>query len=375
METTPATRPNDQRTQPPARCPGSSSEQTALRSCGTAADGFLRHRFMPLYEEAEGLPQDQDISKGVFGSLAMLSAEQGVELKDFSDKPYPYNLLLAHHDAQNQLSEKSDELELFIVQSESGRVQLAVRETVYTEMSLYYIPVLPLYRLISSRKHRESVDLLLSVFSYLYHVVGIPYYREEVSFLEYHYEMLSEWITDEFDEEEVENYHANLSDLKASVHFGDLMLRKMYSPYQLAHFEERLAKAKPKDELDRDCLNIARTAFYLWKAFPYGHLNQHATGDFPFDNYNGEEDEEDEWQENTVRMDEYVHFVAETKGHLWQCLNENVNAEFNERPYLQQPCLIRQYAKSQTPPAESLDFERRLFPLLTDLCTLLNQLP
>ena len=78
---------------------------------------------MPLYEEVEGLPEDKGISKGVFGSLAMLSGEQAVKLKDFSDKPYPYNLLLAHHDAQKQLSERSDELELFIVQSDLGRVE------------------------------------------------------------------------------------------------------------------------------------------------------------------------------------------------------------------------------------------------------------
>jgi len=328
---------------------------------------------MPLYEEAKELPKDEGISKVVVNSLAILSAEQGIEPLDISDKPYPYNILLAHRDAERQLAAQSDELDLFIVQDDRGRVQMAVRETLYTDTTLYYIPVLPLYRLIRSRKHRESGDLLLSVCSYLLHHARIPYYRDADSFLAYHYEMLSEWLAEEVDEEDAESLNANQNALRASAHYGDLMHRKIYSPYHLQHFEERIEKAKPKTALERECLKIAQTAFGLWQAYPDSHLISHVMGNFPFDNYNGEE-EEDNWQENTVRLDEYVHFVAETHGSLWNNLSENINCEWNERPYLQQPCLIRNYTENSKEDKDSLDFERGLFSLITDLCTLLNRL-
>ena len=329
---------------------------------------------MPLYEEAQGLPKDAGISKGVIDSLALLSAEKWIEPLDVSDKPYPYNILLAHRDAEKQLAAQSDELDLYIVQDNRGRVQMAVRETLYTDMSMYYIPVLPLYRLIRSGKHRESCDLLLSVCSYLLHHARIPYYREDDSFLAYHYEMLSEWLAEEVDEEDGESWNANQNALRASAHFGDLMHRKIYSPYHLQYFAERIEKAKPKMAFDHDCLKIAQTAFGLWQAYPDSHLTSHVMGNFPFDNYNGEDEEEDDWQENTVRLDEYVHFVAETHGSLWNSMAENINCEWNERPYLQQPCLIRHYTEDSLSVTDSLDFERGLFSLITDLCTLLNRL-
>ena len=108
METTPATRPNDQRPQQAARCQGSRAKPTTLHPGGTAADGFLRHRFTPMYEEANGLPEDKGISKGVLNSLAILSGEYGLNLTDVSDKPYPYNLLLAYREAEMQLTEKNE---------------------------------------------------------------------------------------------------------------------------------------------------------------------------------------------------------------------------------------------------------------------------
>ncbi|CAM3931337.1 hypothetical protein MUGA111182_17875 [Mucilaginibacter galii] len=326
---------------------------------------------MPLYEEAQGLPKDEGISKGVLTSLALLSAEKGIEPVDVSNKHYPYNILLAHRDAERQLTAQCDELDLFIVQDDKGRVQMAVRETLYTDMNMYYIPVLPLYRLIRSRKHGESCDLLLSVCSYLLHHARIPYYRDDDSFLAYHYEMISEWLAEEVDEEEAESWSQNQQALRSSAHFGDLMHRKIYSPYHLQHFAERMEKAKPKTAFEQGSFKIAQKAFDLWQAYPDSHLTSHAMGNLPFDNYHGEE-EEDDWQENTVRLDEYVHFVAETHGNLWNNLAENINCEWNERPYLQQPCLIRHYSEDTITVMDSLDFERGLFSLITDLCTLLN---
>jgi hypothetical protein len=327
---------------------------------------------MPLYEEAQELPEDKGISKGVFSSLALLTAEKGIEPLDVSDKPYPYNILLAHRDADKQLAALSDELDLFIVQDDNGRVQMAVRETLYTDTTLYYIPVLPLYRLIRSHKHRESCDLLLSVCSYLLHHARIPYYREDDSFLAYHYEMLSEWLAEGVDEEEAESWNQNQNALRSSAHFGDLMHRKIYSPYHLQHFGERIQKAKPKTVLEQECLKISQKAFDLWHAYPDSHLTSHAMGKSLFDDDYGEE--EDDWQENTVRLEEYVHFVAETHGNLWNSLAENINCEWNERPYLQQPCLIRPYTEDYVSGSDSLNYERGLFSLITDLCTLLNRL-
>lgn len=55
---------------------------------------------------------------------------------------------------------------------------------------------------ITNPKRKKVAQLLQSVCSYLYHIVKIPYYRKQDSYLFWMYEMVTEWITSNDENEE-----------------------------------------------------------------------------------------------------------------------------------------------------------------------------
>jgi hypothetical protein len=319
--------------------------------------------------ERPDLPKDEGISEGVINSLAILSKSYGLELMNISDKPYPYNILLAHWNAQKLLSQTGEEPELFIV-NDKGRVKTATRQTARRSYSLYYIPVLPLYRLLKSREHATGAKLLLSVFSYLYHVARVPYYRDLDTYLFYHYEILEEWLEVEDGGLDDEDLEFNRKALKTAAYGGDVIGRILYNPIHLEIFDERIRLANPASSFEQGCLAVAETAFRLWQDFPESNLFCHLS--------DPEEDEDDDdWtgSDNTIRIMEYVHFIADTESSIYDSIQQNIDAELNEKMYWQEHTLESIYDEYFTPGADTLEYETRLFGLLDNLCYLLNELP
>lgn len=358
-----------QRTEPPAGCATGQPGQENLRTAGNVAVNFLRHSFLPLYMERPDLPKDEGIGGGVMDSLAILSKSYGLALMNVSDKPYPYNILLAHWNAQKLLSQTGEEPELFIV-NDKGRVKTATRQTARRSYSLYYIPVLPLYRLLKSREHPTGAKLLLSVFSYLYYVARVPYYRDLDTYLFYHYEILEEWLEVEDGGLDDEDLEFNRKALKTAAYCGDVIGRILYNPIHLEIFGERIRLANPADSFEQGCLAVAETALRLWQDFPESNLFCHLS--------DPEEDEdEDDWTgaDNTIRITEYVHFIADTESSIYDSIQQNIDAELNEKMYWQEHTLESIYDEHFTPGADTLEYETRLFALLDTLCYLLNELP
>ncbi|MBW7891977.1 MAG: hypothetical protein H3C48_13350, partial [Chitinophagaceae bacterium] len=268
-----------------ARSAGSTKEQGKERTVGFAADGFLNHCFLPLYREATHPPEKTKVEKGFFKSLSTLSALCGCELMDTQDKPYPYNILLAHWDAARQLNRQPQEISLHIVQDENGRVTLATRQVYETGNTLYFIPVIPLYRLLQDKIQKQAGELLLSVCAYLYHIAGIPYYRDCYSAMEYYYDMMKDWLLDDAGSYEAEDLNRNFSELYAAEYYGDIIHRKIFNRYHLAQFQSRLQGFKVTDGLGRACYQVAAAAYDLYRQYPERTV---------FDNITRNEDNDEE---------------------------------------------------------------------------------
>ncbi len=361
-----------------ARCSGGQPEQTPVSPCGFTADGFLSHRFLPLYEPAAELPEIKDLETGVFNSLSILEKQYDIKVMDVSDKPYPYNILLAYWNTEQQICKEKSYTELFIISDDTDQVKLATKEYVSTGHTLYYIPVLPLYRLLKSGKDKRSAELLLSVCTYLYHMTGVPYYRDEDSYLFYHYEMLEDWIENDFDQMDEQEMNLQRSALRSAKHYGDIMQRKLFNKYHLDHFEERVQQFRTHNDFSEECLKLAKSALDIWASFPDGHLFKHIGNSFPEKEESNKEDD-DEYDEDesdsTILLSEIVHFIAENEGSLYDSLAEMVNSEFNEKCHTQEPVLVKIYDQQLDGNNDTLDFERRLFALIDNLCILLNDLP
>ena len=348
---------------PTARCAPSKKEPEQFRSARTPADSFLRHSFLPLFEMGKKIPDQFQVENDFFNSLAILTGLYGFEVLDTTGKSYPYNILLAHCDAQKQLKSLGRDIELSIMQCNNGCVKLATKHIYNTCNTLYYIPVLPLYRLLQKRKQKQTAELLLSVFAYLYHIAGIPYYREDNSYLYYHYECMEEWMIDELEDEESENGNSMISELNTASYYGDVMHRKMYNPYHLSVFEKRIGSYKFNNSFEKDCLSVAKQALALMLECPSGTIFQNSSN------------EVFESEEGIIRAEQYISFIAETDGQLYENIARVINDELNECSEIEEPSLLQIYDAQNELTHKALDFECRLFPLLNDLCTLLNNMP
>lgn len=363
MQTIQTVREMGRKRRPACRCARSKKQPEQFRSARPFADGFLRHSFLPVFEMGKKVPSQNQVEKDFFSSLAVLSRLYGFKVLDTTGKSYPYNILLAHSDAQKQLKGFGQDIELSIMQDDDGSVKLATKHLYNTCNTLYYIPILPLYRLLQNSKKKPTAELLLSVFAYLYHIAGIPYYREDSSCLYYHYECMEEWLIDELENEDCQGGNSMISELNTASYYGDVMHRKMYNTYHLNVFEKRIECYKFNTDFEKDCLSVAKQALALMLEYPSSTIFQSTSN------------REFESEEGIIRAEQYISFIADTDGALYENIARVINDEFNECSEIEEPTLLQIYDTQNKLTDKALDFEYRLFPLLNDLCTLLNNMP
>lgn len=363
METLSANRLIRPKPKPIARCRGGKKEPEEFRTFGTPTDGFLKQQFLPLFDQGKKMPNQLQAEKGFFDSLSILTEVHGLEKTTFKNKPYPYNILLAHHSVQKQLKKSEQDIELSIIQDDNHSVKLATKHVYSTGNTLYYIPVLPLYRLLQNKKQKQTAELLLCVFAYLYHIAGIPYYRDANSYLYYHYECLEEWLLDDLENDDIEQVNRAVSEFNEATYYGDVMLRKIYNPYHLNYFKQRTENFKPGTLFEKECFYLAQKALALLLRFPdTGIFDNMHNGKFKYD-------------DEVIKAEQYISFMSDCDGTLHENIIRVVNDEFNECSEIEEPTLLQCYDAEAHPSKTGLDFEYLIFPMINDLCTLLNQMP
>lgn len=348
----------------PARCTGDQKGQKKVRTNSFVADGFLRRQFLPLYRPGTDVPGQRGAEQGFFASLDRLRTDSGKPLATYRNKPYPYNILLSYWQLQRQYPQQPD-VSLYVLSKDDGSVTLATQKVYNTGTTLFFIPVLPLHRLLSDRKRKRCAELLLSVCSYLYHVAGVPYYRDTASALNYYYEVIEEWLKDDLESYEPEELAGNFADLNKAAYVGDVMFRKLFSRVQLERFAERLARFCPTDELEQSCYTVARSCYDLWQAFPQAVIFRNMRASAPV----GED------EDGLILAEQYISFVADTEGWVYGQIAEMLNNEFNECAAMEEPTVFDLHDGKPKIDAPTLEFEERIFPLIEQLCTVLNAIP
>jgi hypothetical protein len=301
------------------------------------------------------------MERDFYSSLSALSKHYRIEIIPTVSYSYPYNIAYALWDTEEKLRRKIKDFEKIRLLQDKDKTFLITEERYNTGAILYYIPVIPLYRMLKNPKHRHTAHLLLSVFSYLYHIADIPYYRQECSYLYYQYDMLKEWILeDEYTEEKLDR----LIEFEQAECIGNVIEQKIFNRANLKFFKDRLNRYRSicAATTDLKWLNIAEKAFCLYQDYPREKYFRNATP-------NGEAQEEDrDW---IVRMEVYVSFCADSKGWLSDNLEEIVNNDLQEYGQMEEPVIIKQFDGSDIT-ERTLDFENRLFSLLDQLAYALN---
>ena len=351
---------------------GNSERPTEISSDKSTSNGFLKCNFLPKLKEndVQKLASDEQnltqiqiknakTEKDFYQSLSQLSEHYGLNTISTKYFGYPYNIALALDDIQKQLKNKVRDWEEIRLIEEKGKTYFTSEERYNTGATLYYIPIIPLYRLSKNPKRKKVAQLLQSVCSYLYQIAEIPYYRKQDSYLFWMYDMVEEWITSDDENEDTSIY---LFEIKQAEQIGDFMEQKIYNHHNLTRFKDYLKSFKVKDIFDNDCFMLARKVFSLYQQYPNATIYQ---------NLQSFMDTEEYENETIISMDKYVSFCAEAKGLLFQTLFETVNSEFQECTTMQEPMVIKKF-NGDNISNTNLDFENRLFPLIEELIYILN---
>ena len=351
---------------------GNSERPTEISSDKSITNGFLKCTFLPKLKEnnAQKLASDEQnltqiqrkntkLESDFYQSFSQMAVHYRLNTMTTRHLGYPYNIALALDDIQKQLKNKVRDWEEIRLIEEKGKTYFVSEERYNTGAILYYIPIVPLYQLSKNPKRKQAVQLLQSVYSYLYHIAKVPYYRKQDSYLFWMYEMASEWITSDDENDETPIY---FSEIKQAEQIGDFMEQKIYNQNNLTLFKDHLKNFKAKDLFDNDCFMLARKIFSLYQQYPNATIYQNLQSNTETEEYESD---------TVVSMDKYVSFCSEAKGLLFQTLFEAVNSDLQEYATMQEPRVIKKF-DGRNITNNNLDFENRLFPLIEELIYILN---
>lgn len=344
------------------RCRRGAERQAKVNTCGDATDGFLKVSFLPRLQENKTVQACQDISKiegDFYSSLDSLAGHYHIVPMATRHFEYPLNMALAVWDLEEKLKKSVGNFSELRLLQDSHRTYLLSEEKYSTGTTLYYIPIEPIYQMLKDHERRKNAHLLLSVCSYLYHIADVPYYRQQGSYLYWLYEMHREWTEQDEDREEKERYVREFD--KAEL-IGDCIERKIFNRINLEVFEARLKGFKSLYDFDKQCLYIGKKAFALFTDYPNESIFRNAR--------THDEEEDEDTESEGIGMEKYISFISDTKGWLYESIEESINSEFNEYGAMDEPTIIKCFDGNEIT-QNSLDFESRLFALLDDMCALL----
>ncbi|PIF62647.1 hypothetical protein [Flavobacterium sp. 11] len=341
----------------------STERQTEICTHSNVTNGFLKCGFLPKLKTTQSIQDCKKTAKtqrDFYKSLSQLAEHYGIEPLQTENYGYPYNMVLAMWDAENKLKQNNINWDNLRLVQDSKKTFFTSEERYSTGTTLYYIPVVPLFQMLHDPKRKKTAHLLVSVCSYLYHIAHIPYYSQENSYLYWMYEMMNDWVEQDDYTEETDNCIAEI--VKAKW-IGERIEQKLFNRINLQLFEQRLNNLKTRDTFDLECQKVACDAFALYSQYPYESIFRNAPRPEE-DPYTDENDSE------TVGMEKYISFIADTTGWLYESLADSINNEFNEYGAMEEPTICKYFDGSNITQT-NLDFENRLFSLLDELCTLL----
>lgn len=342
---------------------GNAKGQSKISPDPYVANGFLKTAFLPKLEEMQAISDHRsnpDMEGDFFKSLSTVTDKYNIIVPD-NMAQYPVNISMALNELRNQLRDNCnvDFREIRLMEDQDS-VFFAERKRFDTGRTLYYIPIVQLSQMLDDPSCKASADLLLSVFSYLYHVADIPYHRQESSYLYSMYEMLSDMNLDQ--EEEGEAHAEFFSQYERVNEIGDQMERMLSDTIHLDRFGQRLADLANANGFPAECHKVAQGFFALYQQY----------GDTPIHrNFGAETDLEDDEDERIVELDKYVSFFESDEGMIGESLMNAVNTDLQELYNIDEPANYIPF-DGRTIKDNDFDFEKRLFDLLEDLIFLLN---
>jgi hypothetical protein len=299
-----------------------------------------------------------------FSSANYLCKLYNITLPDVAGLCFPQNVSATYAQVCKELKKKDNTAECIILRDEKHKATLATLKRYDTGQCLYYIPVRPVWRLVQTAEQQPLAEMFLSVFACLYQVAEIPFYRDNSSYLVYEYDMLDQWINeaqDEGDNEEQAYRDEQSADLTELAEAGDQLLKFICRPYWLEQLETHISAYRRWENWDLETECLASAFLQLFKDYPKQSVFDHIRPDL------FEPEETDR-----VRPNQYISFYWSGEDSLYEMLFEMINNEIQECGITDEPMIVQVFDSPQNQPLNDLNFEKRLFELIDQLCKILN---
>ena len=343
-----------------SRCRKSPENTTCKSSCPPDRHGFLKYCFTPLLNDHFKLSYNKGkIEKEFFLSVQYFCNLYGLPLPVNKDL-FPLNLVAMHRELSESLHKINRDLELLIVQTDNKKYALATVKIFDTNMSLYYVPVKPLYDLFKEAGNKATANLLLSAFAYLYQCVGVAWFHNAPSYLCGTYDCLQEWY---WSSEEPDDVADAIVEMKEMIRKSPPLLQMIRNKEHLAEFHKRLNEFIPRNKWEEEMFEIASILLKLYNTYGSRSLNDN----IPERLLHPEEDDR-------IPSDGYLSFFWDANGAVYDDLIEHVNTSFQEYGIIDEPLSVQAFDSPQNIETHEMDYETRLFSALDKLCGILNEI-
>lgn len=363
MQTTRKSRRISEKVRPATGRRRRSKDQIPERTRGAGGYGFLTCRFAPVMEDGEGILKNKTwVELDFFQSLQHLCSLYQIPVPVAHYQPFPLNILMAYEEVKQQLATLAPGLELVIIEKGEQTACLATVQTYNTETTLFYIPVRPLVDMLADPARQGEAEMLLFVFAYLYHVVDMPWFLHTGGFLDNTYEMLEAWYMDTPEPGGEEATLEKLNIFERMRTDSDALQKRLQSLRSLRGWGKRLRAFTPSGPTGQSVKAVGQAAWELYKAYP----GRSVWGSIQPDLLYPECDER-------ILPDHYLSFFWDSEDELYDMLMESINTSLQEYGTIEEPVSLQVFDHPQTAVTHTLDFEQKLFTLIDDLCTVLNE--
>ena len=356
MEITTALRSVNGKIKPFARCKRGTAQPVTERTCGADRNGFLSHQFKPFW----AYDGNRDRAEREFlCSLSNLCQYYDLPIPAAINGNFPQSIYHTYQAICEQLKSRDGKLQCVVLKDDSNNATLATLKQFDTGMTLYYIPVRPVWHWVQSSEGQHIAELILGIFAYLHQVVGVPFFADQSSYLASQYDYIEQMVNDEQDEEP---YRQQQKDEIYTLTNAGLKLHNLISdPQRLAQFEQTVLNFHHADNWELDWEIVAIAFLQLYRQYPKRNIFDHIHSGllYPAD-------------EDRISADQYISFYWSGDDCLSECLFDMINCHFQEIVYMDEPMHLQLFDTLPENMNPDFDFENRLFDLINKLSKLLS---
>jgi hypothetical protein len=278
---------------------------------------------------------------------------------------YPLNIHAAFVQLKQQLGRVQPALSLAILQTSDGVTTLATAKEVDLQGCLYYIPLLPIFKLLRRKKARHIAPILIGIAAYIRQKMGMPCYSDWGSYMANVHGILEQWVDDtegERNEQESAEYYR---EFRRAERVGNYMQRKLRQPLRIAKMATDFKAFVPAGTWQTRLQQLAVYFLHLDLAFPGRCLfNEIPTGFL----------DEETREEDRVIKDQYLSFVYDHYSWLGEEVNDYVETSLQDCPVVDAPVTVQYFHQPQTKECHDATYEETCLRLLNEFAYLLNNL-